>query len=144
VTLSDPDQSRWGFELAVKDVGDQQAGTIAVTDAVNTLVSTSGGITYLKQTSPGTFAGTADGPVSWNFNWTAPSSGTGTVYFYVAGCAANNNDLDAGDYIYNISKGVQERSRAPVLTPRGMMILVILIAASAIWLILKRRPVLRS
>jgi hypothetical protein len=142
VTLSDPDQSRWGFELAVKDVSDQQAGTIVVTDAVNTLVSTSGGITYLKQTSTGTFAGTADGPVSWSFNWTAPSSGTGTVYFYVAGCAANNNDLDAGDYVYNISKEVQERSKAPVLTQWGVMALVILVVITGIWLMLKRRPVM--
>jgi hypothetical protein len=144
VVLSDPGQSRWGFELVVKDPVDQQAGTIIVTDAVNTKVSATGSIVYLKQTSAGSFAGTANGPVSWNFDWTAPTSGAGTVYFYVAGCAANNDSLDAGDYTYNISKEVEERSKAPILTPWGAIVLTILVAGAGIWLMLKRRSALRS
>ena len=144
MTLSDPGQSRWGFELVVKDASDQQVGTITVTDAVNTKVSATGSIIYLKQTSAGSFAGTANGPVSWNFDWIAPSSGTGTVYFYVAGCAANNDSLDAGDYTYNISKEVQERSKTPALTPWGAIVLTILVAGAGIWLWLKRRSTIRN
>jgi hypothetical protein len=106
VTLSDPDQQRWGFELAVKDEGHQQAGTITVTDAVNTQTSVSNGITYLKHKSAGTFNGTPNGPVSWGFDWTAPGTSTGGIWFYVAGNAANGNGFNSGDYIYNIGSSV--------------------------------------
>jgi hypothetical protein len=145
VTLSDPGQTRWGFELAVKDASDQQAGTIVVTDGTNTQTSSSGGITYLKHTSTGTYAGTLNGPVSWNFSWTAPSAGTGTVTFYVAGNAANNNGSTNGDYIYNISKQIPEveAEAIPNLTLLGLIILVILIVGSGIWYMIKRKQVAR-
>ena len=138
VNLSDPGQSRWGFELVVKDASDQQAGTVTVTDAVNTRSSATGSLIYLKQTTAGTYAGTADGPVSWNFNWTAPTSGTGKVYFYIAGLACNNDGLDAGDYTYNISVELSELSKAPGLTRWGLLILVTLITGSGIWFVIKR------
>jgi len=124
VNLADPGQQRWGFELAVKDSNNQQAGTITVTDVVNTQSSTSGGITYLKQTSTGTYAGTVDGPVTWSFDWIAPSSGTGKVYFYVAGVAANDGSGTNGDYVYNISQEIPEKSTdvGDCCVPQGSLI----------------------
>jgi len=110
VTLSDPGQSRWGFEVAVKDSNSLQAGTLTITDATNTISGLLSGITYIKQTSAGTYAGTANGPVTWGLNWTAPASGTGKVYFYVSGVAANDNGSSSGDYCYHISQQVPEKT----------------------------------
>ena len=101
VQLAHPGQQRWGFELAARfaDTGDQ-AGTLTRLDPDNTQIQDFNGIQYLSQTGPGTYAGTADGPVQWQFNWTAPDSGT--VVFSAAGNAADydNGGTPQGDYIY--------------------------------------------
>ncbi len=94
VTLEDPDQTRWGFELTPLDVG-----TITITDPDHTQLGTAGGNSYVKQTGAGTYPGTA-GPTSWTFEWTAPSDPPTSVTFYAAGNAANNNGGTSGDYIY--------------------------------------------
>jgi hypothetical protein len=142
VSLADPGQQRWGFELAVKDDNDQEAGTITVTDAVNTQASVTGGITYLKHTSTGTQNGTPDGPVTWSFDWTAPSKGRQVAIFYAAGNAANGNGNNQGDYIYNISRIVSTRD-VPSTQIWGQLVLVGLILGSAIFLIVRRRVALR-
>jgi hypothetical protein len=143
VSLADPGQQRWGFELAVKDDNDQQAGTITVTDAVNTQTSVSGGITYLKHTSTGTQNGTPDGPVTWSFDWTAPSKGRQVAIFYAAGNAANGNGSNQGDYIYSISRIVSTRDM-PSTQILGQLVLVGLILGSAIFLIVRRRVASRG
>ena len=92
VTLSGPGQSRWAFQLAVLGGDSQQAGVVVVTDATTQLSDGPGTKPdYVKHTSPGTCAGTNDGPVSWEFNWTAPAEAVGRVTFYTASNAANNN-----------------------------------------------------
>lgn len=98
VEISDPGQSRWGFEITPLDIG-----AVFITDLSNTQFSSSGGRLYVKQTSVGTHAGTPNGPVSWSFDWTAPNNPPSTVTFYAAGAAANNNNRNSGDYIYTSS-----------------------------------------
>jgi hypothetical protein len=98
VQLSDTDQLRWGFEFTPLNFG-----AVIITDATNTQQSSTGGKTYVKHTSTGTFAGTPDGPVSWSFDWTAPVNPPDSIIFYVAGNAANNNGGASGDYIYTTS-----------------------------------------
>jgi hypothetical protein len=95
VEISDPDQSRWGFEITPLDIG-----AVIITDLSNTQFSSSGGKLYVKHTSAGTYAGTPNGPVSWSFDWTAPDDPPQTITFYAAGAAANNNGRNSGDYIY--------------------------------------------
>lgn len=97
VTLSDPDQSRWGFELTVLDDNNAYTGTIQVSDADNTQTSGTSP-TYIKQTSTGTYSG--ESSAQWTFDWIAPEDGTGSVTFYAAGNAADNNGSTSGDYIY--------------------------------------------
>ncbi len=109
VSLADAGQQRWGFELSVKDDRDQQAGSITVTDAVNTQASVIADITYLKHTSTGTQNGTPDGSGAWTFDWTAPSKGRQVAIFYLAGNAANGNGNTLGDYIYNILRILSTR-----------------------------------
>ena len=110
VTLQDPGQQRWGFEITPLD-----KGTIQITDATNTQSSFSGGNRYVKHTSTGTHDNTPDGPTSWTFNWTAPSIDEGEVTFYAAGNASNSGDGNNGDYIYT-AQFVTQPSTA--LTPR--------------------------
>lgn len=122
VNLSDAGQTRWGFELAVLTSGNNQAGTLVVSDPVNTQLSDNlePMPDFLKQTSDGTYAGTAS--ATWNFQWTAPDVGTGTVTFYVAGNAADQDGGTQGDYIYTVQGTSEEGAgvswEAPVpLTP---------------------------
>lgn len=124
IELRDPGQRRWGFELAViDDTSYLQAGTLAVTDPLNTQLSDNPGTDpdYLKQTLDGSYSGTLNGPVTWQFDWTAPASGN--VSFYVAGNAANGNGNPTGDVIYWIQRPVApvaaiEPVAVPAAAPR--------------------------
>ncbi|MBZ0265373.1 choice-of-anchor D domain-containing protein [bacterium] len=102
ISLSDPDQSRWGFELTVQNMQNAYAGGLTVTNAQQTQLNGS----FLKHTSNGTFQNQNSG--TWAFQWTAPAEGTGDVTFYVAGNAANNNGSTSGDYIYTVFQSVVE------------------------------------
>ncbi len=139
VTLEDPGQSRWGFELTVIDNNGNQAGVL---EAVDNTVQISEGPgnqrDYAKQTSNGTFTG--QGSASWTLRWTAPPAGTGPVTFYVAGNAANGNFSTSGDYIYTLStalvsvaegdstppaQGMHKAPRVypnPLTTPQGIQV----------------------
>lgn len=100
VSLEDPGQARWGFQLTAIDGANLAAGTITVTEPGATSKSTGGGKDYLNHTVSGTYAGTPDGPVTWSFDWTAPASDMGPISFYAAGNAANNDLGTGGDNIY--------------------------------------------
>ncbi|MBI1746263.1 MAG: hypothetical protein HYR55_06710 [Acidobacteria bacterium] len=105
VSLGQPLQKKWGFELAARFVEDgAQAGGITVTNLDQMQLSTDPdtGVQYLKQTYTGTFDGTLDGPVEWSFDWTAPDSGT--VRFGAAGNAADGDNSRFGDYIYTTTQ----------------------------------------
>lgn len=102
VEVSDPTQRRWGFELSAR-VGSStvQAGTLASADR-NTQLESSGGVQYVTHTRTGTRNGT-NGGVTFEFDWTPPSTDVGTVTLYAAGNAANGNNQDTGDHIYTTS-----------------------------------------
>jgi hypothetical protein len=102
VELSDPGQSRWGFEITAIDASGNGAGQFSINDVINTQLSDNAepGRDYMKHTNTGTYNGVGDGPVYWAFEWTAPSAETGEVDFYAAGNAANGNGNNAGDFIY--------------------------------------------
>jgi len=110
VQLEDPGQSRWGFELTTMGSGNAQAGTIIVTNPTITQLSDNQAPMpdFIKHTSAGTSPGTQSR--SWQFQWTAPGSGTGTVTIYFAGNAANNSGDPLGDYIYVQTHAMQEGS----------------------------------
>jgi hypothetical protein len=125
ITIEDPGQERWGFEVTTLDSVDCQAGVFIVTDTDSTQLSDNTGCNpdYMKHTDLGTHAGVLDGPVSWRFDWQAPGSGTGIVTFYASGVAANDGSGSNGDYVYcasvtsdEIIVGVDEEvSHLPVI-----------------------------
>ncbi|TAH35571.1 MAG: hypothetical protein EYC70_13010 [Planctomycetota bacterium] len=108
VRLQDAGQQRWGFELAAVADKSHNPGTFTITDPLHTQLSNSGFGDYVKHTEAGTYAGTAGGPVSWSFEWTAPPAGAGTVRFYAAGNAADGNTSFFGDYVYSAAVAAQE------------------------------------
>lgn len=101
VALSDPNASRWGFELTVLDAENRPVGTLNVVNAQTTQISRGGGEwpDYFKHRSAGTFRGQRNA-AQWDFDWTAPDEDAGPVTFYFAANAANNNGATSGDRIY--------------------------------------------
>lgn len=100
VVLSHPGQKRWGFELSSRFAGGgEQAGTLRPVDEL-TQVKRARGIEFIEHTEAGTRNGTTDGPVEFEFSWTAPDPSMGPVLFNAAGNAANGDDTSEGDYIY--------------------------------------------
>jgi hypothetical protein len=95
---------RWGFQItAVREADGQGVGTFDI-GASNELqiVAGSGAHAsrrYVEHTAPGTFDNNS-GPVEWSFNWQAPSSDLGRIFFFAAGNAANSSGTNAGDHIY--------------------------------------------
>jgi uncharacterized protein (TIGR03437 family) len=119
VTVTDSSARRWGYQATAR----RAAGTSTVaggfkasnsfsqvicsdTGFRRTTLTTSGACTtsspmmYIEHTAAGTRLGTT-GSVTFEFDWTAPSSDVGPVNVYIAANAANgNNQDDTGDHVY--------------------------------------------
>jgi hypothetical protein len=90
VTIADPTAKRWGFEASPRlasSASSTGAGSMAPTDSFTQIAGTQGTIQWITHTLAGTRNGTTSG-VSFQFNWTAPSSDAGSITFYVAANAA--------------------------------------------------------
>jgi hypothetical protein len=100
IILGQPGQSRWGFEVSIRNVrSGHQAGQLTPIDST-TQIKEAGLIQYLEHTSDGTRKGTTDGPVEFHFNWTAPEPSGGPIFFNATGNAADGSETPTGDYIY--------------------------------------------
>jgi hypothetical protein len=103
VSLQDPGLVRWGFELTALTSGGTRAGTLVSASLADTVRTASSGRMYASHTTSrgvdGTYAGTADGPVTWTMHWTAPAAGSGPVTFFACGVAADGAGT-GGDYVY--------------------------------------------
>ena len=112
VTVADPDQRRWGFQLTARREADpkSQAGTFTPADGNSQVVcaaanldqvacSATAPLQYIEHTSAGTRNGTRTS-ASFEFDWNPPASSAGNIVVYVAGNAANGSNTNAGDRIY--------------------------------------------
>lgn len=122
VSLADPKQRRWGFQLTARSAGDStsQQGTFAPADGTTQVACSStrqlsidssnwlacgaaGPLQYIEHTLAGakfTAVGAGD---TWTFNWTPPADATGNIVLYAAGNAANGDGDITGDHIYTAS-----------------------------------------
>ena len=99
--ISQATSTRWGFEATALRSGGQMAGSFS--DSSNAVgEQTQLGIEYVSQTTLEGFDGTYSDSLgaAWVFKWTAPPQGSGTVTFYAAGAACNNDNAATGDYTY--------------------------------------------
>jgi len=113
INLHNPNSSRWGFEITALTEQELRGGNFILVNDRETELSDPGGQEpqYVKQLRQGTFAGNRS--ASWRVDWQAPEIETGTIWFFAAGNAANNNGSPAGDYIYAISQQINEAEPPP-------------------------------
>lgn len=136
VQVSDPGQIRWGFEITPLDLG-----SVTITDPIHTQQSLSGGRIYVKQTSAGTYNGTPNGPVSWSFDWQAPSEPPDQITFYAAGIAANGNGSSSGDYVYTTTFTSDVVQNVPTLSQWGMILMIPMLLAVGTVAIIRRQSI---
>ncbi|HEX4947256.1 MAG TPA: choice-of-anchor V domain-containing protein [Blastocatellia bacterium] len=110
VSLSRTGISRFGFQLVALDANGANVGTLATTDGnTQTIDADPGswaGRKYIEHTRNGS-AGTNNQAI-WTIRWTAPAAKAGTVTFYAAGNAANNDNGTGGDFIYTTSAATSQ------------------------------------
>jgi hypothetical protein len=124
--LSDPGQSLWGFHATIVGEDGLNAGTLAPADA-NTRLCTVDGRCYLSQVGAGRFPGVVDGPVRWEFDWTAPPAGAGAIVAYGVGIACNFDGEEDGDFTYtttsaSVEAGATGTGVTVVLQPHAVVI----------------------
>ncbi len=141
VTVADPNQQRWGFELAARHSSDTtaQAGTFTPgSDGYTQIVCTqttfqtesfgscdsSMPLQYIEHTWNGTRPGQKQS-ASFAFDWTPPSSNVGNIVIYVAGNAANGDGSPGGDYIYlanyTLTPAQAQSSKPAIATSNGVV-----------------------
>lgn len=103
VTVQQSGRQRFGFQVTAIDPDGRKAGAFTSVDSFATQVLSESGFDarqYIEHTQAGTSA-SSSGSRTWPISWTAPSSDIGTIRFYVAGNAADNDGTNQGnDFIY--------------------------------------------
>lgn len=85
--------SRYGFQLSTLQTDSANAGTLAVTNASNTVISTGVNTKYIGHKDANTTN-------TWAFKWIAPASNVGNVTMYYTFVAANASNTEFGDTVY--------------------------------------------
>jgi uncharacterized protein (TIGR03437 family) len=117
VTITDPVQRRWGFQLTARKANNRkaQAGSFAPsaegytqlactqttfqTQVFGSSCPSAMPLQYIEHTLLGTRPGVR-GPVSFQFDWTPPATDVGSILIYAAANAANGDNTVMGDHIY--------------------------------------------
>jgi hypothetical protein len=118
VTVSRSANNLFGFGFEALNTLLDNSGNLIITDVASTQIKTRvvNGIT--KRNVVHTLNGGAStGSKTFNFDWTAPTTGSGPVTFYFAGVAANGNGEDDNDYVYKSSLTVTEFVCLPPAQP---------------------------
>ena len=116
---------RWGFQLtAVKASDGTGVGTFLLPnlDSLQIRVPFGGDPfetrEYVEHTSLGIHE-TEGSPAEWSFQWQAPPTPAGAVYFYVAGNAADGSQDPGGDWIYTSGDTMSDTTTATRATSWG-------------------------
>jgi uncharacterized protein (TIGR03437 family) len=143
VTITDPAQRRWGFELTARLAGDstKMAGTFSPTDRFTQLICSSADLvrqvnaaatcpanlplSYIEHTQAG-YDRLQANPGTYEFDWNPPADDVGQIIIYVAGNAANGDLTSNGDHIYTasytLSAGAAVPSKpAPAISDGGIL-----------------------
>lgn len=112
-TIAEP-SVKFGFEISAQNTIGSKKGTLVVTNSTETQLVGTGGkyITHKLAGTPGISQSR-----TWTFNWIAPTAGTGSVTFYGAFNATNNNNLSSGDRIILTQMLVNENTLTAVHEP---------------------------
>lgn len=97
VTTSYPGRSKFGFAFNVRRLGVGWIEEGKITADSSAQIRTFGFATHTRESNQG------NNQRSWTFQWKAPDSNVGTIVFYAAGVAANNDLSNTGDQVYTTS-----------------------------------------
>lgn len=139
VTVADPGQKRWGFQLTARQAKDpaMQAGSLSPADGDTQVIcagkdlversdapcTKSTPLQYIEQTEAGARLGQL-GSAVFEFDWTPPATDIGPVVIYVAANAADGDNTPAHDHIYTtkyaLDAGVSpaQPKQAAAIAPR--------------------------
>jgi uncharacterized protein (TIGR03437 family) len=117
VTISHPEQKRWGFQLTARSASDPSkgAGTFTSNTDIRVRCGTSGadapcnGALEFASHRSAVITDTGTG-YTYNVDWTPPASSVGDVIFYAAGNAADGDRAQTNDRIYNTTATVSPAS----------------------------------
>ena len=126
VTITHPEQKRWGFQLAARSAANPAQGVGTFTSNTDIRVRCVGGTDSpcngaLEFASHRSAVVTAVGVgYTYSVDWTPPANASGDVIFYAAGNAADGNGANSNDRIYNtstvISPATCDISALPILS----------------------------
>jgi hypothetical protein len=115
-TASDPNKTKFGFEISPQDLSGNLIGVLTLTDFTHTKF-TGFGNKYITHTTSGNVA--TNHVDTWSFNWTAPSVGVGDVTFYAAFNYSNNDGHSTGDVIHTSTLTIPEDIGAGIDLPNS-------------------------
>jgi uncharacterized protein (TIGR03437 family) len=127
VTISHPDQKRWGFQLTARSAGNptQQAGTFTPNANIRVRCGAAGadapcnGALEFASHRSAVFTDSGAGH-TYSVDWTPPAHAVGDILFYAAGNAADGNGANTNDRIYTtntiVSPAVCDLSVLPILS----------------------------
>ncbi|HEY1046742.1 MAG TPA: choice-of-anchor V domain-containing protein [Bacteroidia bacterium] len=120
VSYKQSGKSKFGFQVTVLNGADAPIGTLTNVGSRTSKVTAninSATRQYIQHTSTGTAQVTTDS-TNWTFEWKAPSTNVGPVYFHVVVMATNNNSSnDAGDQVYGKTFKMDPSSLLPKAQP---------------------------
>jgi len=105
VFVTSAGRTKFGFSCSPQRSNGNTAGTLISAAGMQI----NGGGRYITHTSAGT-AENGSNSRTWNFQWTAPAAGSGTVTFYSAMNATNSSNSSSGDIIFKSSLAVIENT----------------------------------
>ena len=105
VTVTDANSSKFGFEMTVEDASGSKQGSFTGNTDV-TSYNSNQRVTHKSSSNSGS------GSRTWTMDWTAPSSGAGSLTFYVAALVANGNGNNSGDFVLTDSRQFMEQITA--------------------------------
>ena len=143
VRVSDATKLGAGFQISVEDAAGNHIGALSIIDPVKTELNPDDPA-YANHTSNGVDASVAGWAANGNsfsypVRWAAPSTDMGTVTFWAAGNAINNNSSPSGDNIYLTSKSASFVA-VPAVSTWGMIVLALCVMTAGTIVAGRRRP----
>jgi hypothetical protein len=87
---------KFGFEFTAEDSNNSKTGAFTITNTTETQLTNN--MHAVTHTGNGLLP--TNNQKYWNFKWTAPAAGTGSVTFYAALNAGDGNNSTTGDVVY--------------------------------------------
>ncbi|MCB9261440.1 MAG: PKD domain-containing protein [Flavobacteriales bacterium] len=120
ITFTQSSISKFGINATALYSSDSStmAGSFTITsNRLQKRTTTIGGKSrqYVEQTSTGSSA-TSTNTAEWAFQWKAPSTNVGDIWFYVVTMSANGNGQNSGDQVYFRKIVINPSSLLPVAT----------------------------